>query len=145
MQKQKNKERGITLIALVVTIIILIILVGVSVDMLVGENGIITVAQRAKEDTDQAQKDEMQELSALETALEEAIGNVYNEEKGVNVPRLATSMVPIKFIDPSSTEKGMIVETNSEDEQWYSYGEKKWANAQTKDRKYVGMDTKICI
>ena len=47
MQKQKNKETGITLIALVVTIIVLIILAGVSINMLVGENGIITKAQEA--------------------------------------------------------------------------------------------------
>ena len=54
MTKQKNKERGVTLIALVVTIIVLIILAGVSITMLVGENGIITQAQRAKEETEQA-------------------------------------------------------------------------------------------
>ena len=38
MQKQKNKQKGITLIALVVTIIVLIILAGISINMLMGEN-----------------------------------------------------------------------------------------------------------
>lgn len=54
MLKQKNKksEIGITLIALVVTIIVLIILAGVSIAMLVGENGIITQAQRAAQETE---------------------------------------------------------------------------------------------
>ena len=52
MQKQKNKERGITLVALVVTIIVLIILASVSIAMLVGENGIITQAQRAAQETE---------------------------------------------------------------------------------------------
>ncbi len=52
MQKQKNKERGITLIALVVSIIVLIILAGVSIAMLVGENGIITQAQKAAQETE---------------------------------------------------------------------------------------------
>ena len=46
MQKQKSKQTGITLIALVVTIIILIILAGVSISMIVGDNGIITQAPR---------------------------------------------------------------------------------------------------
>ena len=44
----KNKTRGITLIALVVTIVVLLILAAVSISMLGGENGIITQAQNAK-------------------------------------------------------------------------------------------------
>ena len=47
----KNKEKGITLIALVVTIVVLLILAGVSISMLIGENGIITQAQKAKLET----------------------------------------------------------------------------------------------
>ena len=133
MQKQKNKETGITLIALVVTIIVLIILAGVSINMLVGENGIITKAQEAKGDTEQAQQEELQGLSGLETAIEEALGNVYNEEKGVNKPKLAQGMTPIKFTDPTESEKGTVVTTNSEDAEWYNYDEKKWANARTED------------
>ena len=43
----KRNERGITLIALVVTIVVLLILAGVSISMLTGENGIITQAQGA--------------------------------------------------------------------------------------------------
>ena len=46
-----KKEKGITLIALVVTIVVLLILAGVSISMLTGENGIITQAQEAKEET----------------------------------------------------------------------------------------------
>ena len=63
MQKQKDKETGITLIALVVSIIVLIILAGVSIAMLVGENGIITQAQKADELTTQAQQKEAIELA----------------------------------------------------------------------------------
>lgn len=43
-----NKQKGITLIALVVTIIVLIILAGISVNLILGENGIITKAQEAR-------------------------------------------------------------------------------------------------
>ena len=133
MRNFVKKQSGITLIALVVTIIVLIILAGVSIAMLVGENGIITQAQRAAQETEQAQKDEEAGLSSLETAIQEALGNVYNEEKGVNAPRLASGMTPVKFTDPSSTEKGTVVETSSDDTNWYNYDEKKWANAQTED------------
>lgn len=44
-----KKEKGITLIALIVTIIILIILAGVSISMLIGENGLLTVAKTLDE------------------------------------------------------------------------------------------------
>ena len=44
-----KSTKGITLIALVVTIIILLLLAGVSIAMLTGNNGILTQGQRAKE------------------------------------------------------------------------------------------------
>ena len=51
--KTKFKEsKGITLIALVITIIVLLILAGVSIAMLTGENGILNQAQNASEQTD---------------------------------------------------------------------------------------------
>ena len=53
MKKQERKEeKGITLVALVVTIIVLIILAGVSIAMLVGENGIVTQTQIVAQDTE---------------------------------------------------------------------------------------------
>ena len=45
-----KRNKGITLIALVVTIVVLLILAGISISMLGGENGIITKAQEAKEE-----------------------------------------------------------------------------------------------
>ena len=61
----KTKEKGITLIALVVTIVVLLILAGVSISMLTGENGIINKAQEAKVNTEIAEE-------------KEAIGLAYN-------------------------------------------------------------------
>ena len=49
-----RKEKGITLVALVVTIIVLIILVGISINLVLGDNGIITIAKRAKENIELA-------------------------------------------------------------------------------------------
>ncbi len=43
-----RKQRGITLVALVVTIVVLIILAGISISLLLGDNGIITKAKEAK-------------------------------------------------------------------------------------------------
>ena len=65
--------------------------------------------------------------------LEQETGGGYNTEKKVNAPRLTAGMTPIKFTEPSSTEKGTVVETTSEDADWYDYEAKNWANAQTED------------
>ena len=50
MKKEiKNKqERGITLIALVVTIVVLLILAGVSISLVINNNGVISKAKEAK-------------------------------------------------------------------------------------------------
>ena len=48
----KKLNKGITLIALVITIIVLLILAGVSIAMLTGQNGILTQAQKAGEQTE---------------------------------------------------------------------------------------------
>ena len=53
-----KKNKGITLIALVITIIVLLILAGVAIAMLSGENGILRKAAEAKTKTEEAQKEE---------------------------------------------------------------------------------------
>ena len=50
-----TNNKGITLIALVITIIVLLILAGVSIAMLTGQNGILNQATNAKEDTAEAE------------------------------------------------------------------------------------------
>ena len=63
-------QRGITLVALVITIIILIILAGISVSTLVGENGIITKAKEAKQNIILAGEAEALQLNQLYYELE---------------------------------------------------------------------------
>ena len=55
---KKHYSKGITLIALVITIIVLLILAGVSIAMLTGENGVLTKATESKEQTEIAQEKE---------------------------------------------------------------------------------------
>ena len=76
LNKKKNiimqrNTKGITLIALVVTIIILIILSGVSINLVLGENGIVTIAKRAKENTEIAKVEEETMLNELAKQIEE--------------------------------------------------------------------------
>ena len=70
-----KKETGITLVSLVVTIIILIILAGISINLLMGDNGIITKAQQAKENTLLAQEEEAKQLNQLYVDLENLVGS----------------------------------------------------------------------
>ena len=59
-----KSNKGITLVALVITIIVLLILAGVSISLVVGDNGVLTQAQSASKKTDVASVD-----SALQVAL----------------------------------------------------------------------------
>ena len=62
MKEKLKQKKGITLIALVITIIVLLILAGISIAMLTGENGILTQAQRAKTETENAATNEQARL-----------------------------------------------------------------------------------
>ena len=80
LRKKLKNTKGITLIALVVTIIILLILAGISIAMLTGNNGVLTQGQRAKEETRIASVEETVKLykqgkyidSATKTTTENA-------------------------------------------------------------------------
>ena len=130
-----NRNKGITLVALVVTIIVLIILAGVSINLILGENGIITMAKKAKENMEIASQEEQIALDNLYMEMDNT--PTYNKYKKVNAPTLLTGMMPIKFEMPTDTEMGTAVTTTTSDTNWYEYGTtyetKKWANAQTKD------------
>ena len=80
---EKNKNSGITLIALVVTIIVLLILAGISIQMLTGDNGIIKRAGEAKEKTERAQIIENARMDILEKIAE-------NKGKNIDKTQLAT-------------------------------------------------------
>lgn len=71
-----RKNKAITLIALVVTIIVLLILASVSLNLILGEHGIITMAKVAKENMELAQKNEEK---ALNTLYEQLYGNTIGE------------------------------------------------------------------
>ena len=77
-----KNQKGITLVALVITIVILIILATVSIKVVLGEGGLIDRAQEGKSLTDQAQTDEQEEL----TGAEEYINGILVEIEDQNPP-----------------------------------------------------------
>ena len=115
----KKNERGITLIALVVTIVVLLILAGVSISMLTGENGIVTQASKAKDETEQARVEELVDL-----AVNSLIGENMGSTNGITPEMVAAEVnkmesrddvyaeeneFPTKIIFP---EEGREVEAN---------------------------------
>ena len=78
-----KKQTGITLIALVITIIVLLILAGVSIALLTGNNGILTQAKLAKENTAAAEEKEKQDLDKLNRYInEKTIKDNYTDING---------------------------------------------------------------
>ena len=57
---KKTRQSGITLVALVVTIVVLLILAGVSISLVLGQNGLIANAKEAREKTKNATDEESQ-------------------------------------------------------------------------------------
>ena len=70
-----NKNRGVTLIALVITIIVLLILAGVSIATLTGENGVLTQAENAGTQTEIAEVIEKAKLDILAWQTEKESNN----------------------------------------------------------------------
>ena len=68
-----KRERGITLIALVVTIVVLLILAGVSINALFGNNGIIEKAKEAQNKMDKATENDQKEINELTNWLDNQV------------------------------------------------------------------------
>ena len=115
--------------------------------MLTGQNGILTQAQKAKEETEKATKDEEIALGSLEDYM--ITNGSYNKEKGVNEPRILSGMTEVMFNLPEGSNKGTVIksgETGFDESNWYDYSgkidkegkkiENRWANAVTEDGSY---------
>ena len=112
---KQRSQRGITLIALVVTIIVLLILAGVAISLSIGENGIFKRAGQAADAWENASKNEEKEMNSIVDIIDNinagnntSSGN-YDKEKKVNAPELKTGMTPIKFNEATASKKGEVV------------------------------------
>ncbi len=76
-----RRNKGITLIALVITIIVLLILAAVSIATLTGENGILLQANKAKEETRGANVDETIRLWKMEKESGKLTGTSASKSK----------------------------------------------------------------
>ena len=125
-----NRNKGITLIALVITIIVLLILAGVTIAMLMGDNGIITQAQKAKISTElSGYKEELElyKISKLTENQEFLDGSLtagktnlsYNTQKAGETGNIKTVITSIsdEYMEKLEIIKGeLLINTKSKDE-----------------------------
>ena len=97
--KHLQQKRGITLIALIVTVIVLLILAGVTIATLNGDNGILTKADEAKLSTELSRYKEELELYKVEK---------YNENRNFEEETLTAGKVELNYNTKESGETGNI-------------------------------------
>ena len=99
--KKNLRNRGITLIALVIMIIVLLILAGVSIATLTGENGILTKANNAKTDMNRAKAEEEIKLAVMAS---------YNKDGKFDVDIFKEEIKKINATIVSEDENTIVVE-----------------------------------
>ena len=106
----KRTQKGITLIALVVTIVVLLILAGVSLNAIFSENGIINRAKDAQNKMDQATQNDMTGLNELDKLIssltdkttEEAVPKIAMFDTGKKVRDKMHNLMPEGTISKDS-------------------------------------------
>lgn len=99
-------KKGITLIALVVTIVVLLILAGITISLVFSETGIITKAKLAKEETRGAAVEEARDMWELDKSLTQYVGG-----SSQSLDELLNNLEEQKTI--TAEEKAQIKETGS--------------------------------
>ena len=109
----KNKK-GITLVALVVTIVVLLILAGVSINLVLGNNGIIARAKDAETKSAEASQNDLKGMNGLVSEMEGALagnGGAGESGTGTKVPAEATAETAPYFPDNTFTKKEGTIDT----------------------------------
>ena len=137
---REQMQKGITLVALVITIVIIIILATVSINAVFGDSGLIKKAQEAKEMTANSIIKEQEEMNKLLEEYDKIIdedSNIpepeipYIDSELAVAPRLSDGMIPVKW---NGTK---WVKTTKEDKEWYDYANKEWANIVLGDATFI--------
>lgn len=132
--KKIARKSGITLISLIVTIIVLLILAGVSINLVVGQNGVITRAQESSEKSGVAGFAEEANLVYVDIAGEKVESNPLSSD-------VTLQEVVAKLTDPSGDYKEKILVSGVDgiaiepEELTVTLGEKDGENFKTKSAK----------
>ena len=77
---RRNTQKGITLVALVVTIVVLLILASITIGAVTSENGILRNANDAKEQTEIAEEKEIIDRATIQAMGNNKRGNIVEDE-----------------------------------------------------------------
>ncbi len=126
MKKLKRKVKGITLIALVVTVIVLLILAGVAINLTVGDNGLFKRAQNAADTYQDASEREaielalagmqigsMQETGMTKAELENSLKEQFGDEASVEENEDGSFLVTIGENQYYVGEDGEIIDSSN--------------------------------
>ena len=80
-ENDMKKNKGITLVALVVTIVVLLILAGVSINLVLGDNGIVKKAQDAKTKSAEASENDLKGMNGLIEQMESTLNGGSSDNK----------------------------------------------------------------
>ena len=115
--KSKNKqEKGITLIALVVTIVVLLILAGVSISLVLNNNGVISKAKDAKNQYAEAQTNDEKQLNEVSDWIDTKVGDTTG---GSNYDPTSDGVtIPDGYYYVGGTKaKGLVISDNVADKE----------------------------
>ena len=130
MKIRKNLEKGsATMIVIFVIFFIVIILSTFLVYVTSKRNNQLKETEKLSEIYNGDIQEIYEERKNRESRIEAEIKKCH----GPNEPDLKVGMTPVKFNEATANKKGEIIKTKKEDKDWYSYENKKWANAETQD------------
>jgi len=122
-ENNMRKNKGITLVALVVTIVVLLILAGVSINLVLGNNGIIAKAKDAETKSAEASQNDLKGMNGLVSEMEGALagngstgsgsgnGGAGGSGADTKVPAEATAETAPYFPDNTFTKKEGTIDT----------------------------------
>ena len=120
--RRKMNERGITLLALIITVVIMIILAAVTINVTLGDGGLVQQAKHAAEQTANATKSEGEQLDDVASQINDIIagigsgGDVTNSTGGEDTNQVGeTNTVDTNSVDTNSVDTNSVEETNTVD------------------------------
>jgi len=130
--KIATEKRGITLIALVITIVVMLILAGVTINLTLGQNGIFTTAQMAAQNYTVAQEQEMAGIKDYTSAVDKIVSSIqknheiagtvlktenkinYTADGVGNIIPVPVGFSPITTADQGTKDTGFVVKNDTD-------------------------------
>ena len=109
-----KKNKGITLVALVVTIVVLLILAGVSINLVLGDNGIIAKAKDAETKSAEASQNDLKGMNALVSEMEGVLNGNSGKTEPETVPYLPSD--DFHYDTSTSVDTGLVIQDGSGNE-----------------------------